>query len=238
LGRFELADGGTLFLDEIGDLPMEIQVKILRILQEREFERVGGEETLTVNVRVISATHKDLETLVTEGTFRQDLYYRLNVFPIHIPPLRERRSDVKLLIDHFIERYSKITGKRITQVESSFFKRLDTYELPGNVRELENLVERAIILSSEGILKASDLEFFPSFAGETTPEPQIRFERGPTPGQSLNSHLQEEEKRQIIEAIESQSGNMAAAARMLGINRSTLYYRLRKYDLGHIIPSR
>jgi two-component system, NtrC family, response regulator AtoC len=235
LGRFELADGGSLFLDEIGDLPMEIQVKLLRILQEREFERVGGEETISSDVRVISATHKDLEMLVRKGKFRHDLYYRLNVFPMFIPPLRERIEDIKPLISYFVDRYSQTTDKKIDSVDSDFIDALYKYSLPGNVRELENLIERAIILSSNNRLKLSDLEFGPVMGNDLTPEPEIHYSSSP---RNLNTHIANEEKRNIINAIETTGGNMAAASRLLNINRSTLYYKLKKYELEHIIPGR
>jgi len=233
MGRFELADGGSLFLDEVGDIPPEIQVKLLRVLQEREFERVGGEETIKIDVRVVSATHRNLEALVSSGAFRQDLYYRLNVFPIELPPLRERPTDVPLLVQHFITRFSPVTGKRVARVDESFMDTLMAYPWPGNVRELENLVERAMVLCSEGVLTGEDLQFNPAIPAEgavvVTPPPVV--EPRPLPGL-----LQDEEKKGILRAIEASGGNMAAAARLLGMNRSTLYYRLRKHDLLHVLP--
>jgi transcriptional regulator with GAF, ATPase, and Fis domain len=184
-GRFELADGGTLFLDECGDLPMEVQVKLLRVLQEREFERVGGSETLRVDVRVVSATHRDLEALIAGGKFREDLYYRLNPWP-------------------------------------------------GNVRELENVVERAIILCRGQELSAADLDFGRRhLAGALPPPPQVS-----TTGKPLTARLQEQEKAEIVAAIDRNQGNIAGAARALGINRSTLYYRLRKHGLEHLLPTK
>jgi len=233
MGRFELADGGSLFLDEVGDIPPEIQVKLLRVLQEREFERVGGEETIKVDVRVISATHRNLEALVSSSVFRQDLYYRLNVFPIELPPLRERPGDIPQLVHHFISRFSPITGKYILRVEDNFMEQLLGYHWPGNVRELENLVERAMVLSSEGVLTGEDLQFNPAIPQEGTAQitPPPVMEPRPLPGL-----LQDEEKKGILKAIEASSGNMAAAARLLGMNRSTLYYRLKKHDLLHLLP--
>jgi transcriptional regulator with GAF, ATPase, and Fis domain len=233
MGRFELADGGSLFLDEVGDIPPEVQVKLLRVLQEREFERVGGEETIKVDVRVISATHRNLEALVSSAGFRQDLYYRLNVFPIELPPLRERPGDIPLLLQHFISRFSPITGKHILRIEDTFMEQLLGYHWPGNVRELENLVERAMVLSSDGVLTGDDLQFNPAIPQEGTAQitPPPVMEPRPLPGL-----LQDEEKKGILKAIEASSGNMAAAARLLGMNRSTLYYRLKKHDLLHLLP--
>src|SRR3954465_15442372 len=147
LGRFELADGGTLFLDEVGDLPQDVQVKLLRVLQEREFERVGGTETVKVDVRVVSATHRDLEQLIAAGEFREDLYYRLNVFPITLPPLRDRPGDIPLLCEHFIQKFAQSTGKAVRGIEPAALASLTAYPWPGNVRELENVIERALILA-------------------------------------------------------------------------------------------
>src|SRR5439155_10238497 len=146
-GRFELADGGTIFLDEVGELPPEAQVKLLRVLQEREFERVGGAKTIRVDVRVIGATNRDLAQAVTESRFRQDLYYRLNVFPVKLPPLRERVEDIPLLVHYFVGRYAAKIGRAITRVPKEAMQRLMAYPWPGNVRELENVIERAVILS-------------------------------------------------------------------------------------------
>lgn len=147
-GRFELADGGTLFLDEIGDLPLPVQVKLLRILQEMEFERVGGVDTLSVDIRTIAATHRELENAILEGTFRQDLYYRLNVIPIRLPPLRERREDIPLLMSHFLEKFSKENNKKIS-LSKELIQLLVRYDWPGNVRELENCMERLVVLAEE-----------------------------------------------------------------------------------------
>ncbi|MBU1218472.1 sigma-54 dependent transcriptional regulator [Myxococcota bacterium] len=226
MGRFEMADRGTLFLDEVGDLPMDIQVKLLRVLQEREFERVGGEETIKVDVRLISATHKNLEDLVSKGLFRQDLYYRLNVFPLELPPLRERRDDIRELVNHFVEKYSTVTGKLVRKVEQEFFRALDSYDWPGNVRELENLIERAMILSTDGILSMKDLRFGPGFE-----MPAISTSRTTL---ALDSEINETEKSRIIRAVEECRGNMAQTARKLGINRTTLYYRMKKHNLEYL----
>ena len=261
-GRFELATGGTLFLDEIGDLPMEIQVKLLRVLQERSFERVGGSETITVDVRIISATHRNLEALVAEGKFREDLYYRLNVFPIHLPPLRERLEDVPALCQHFLHKWRHYSGGRVTGFEPSAMDMLLQYAFPGNVRELENLIQRALILAGDSVVRVSDLEFSrgcrpvsPTLGGPGAIAPVSPG--APTPAspamtsavlgdspvgiamtRSLTDRLGEQERGEILAAIERSEGKIAAAARMLGINRSTLYYRLRKHDLLHLLPGR
>jgi transcriptional regulator with GAF, ATPase, and Fis domain len=245
-GRFELAHGGTLFLDEIGDLPMEIQVKLLRVLQERSFERVGGSETLSVDVRIISATHRNLEALVAEGRFREDLYYRLNVFPIHLPPLRERIEDVPLLCQHFLQKWRQYSGGRVVAIEPAALELLTRYSFPGNVRELENLIQRALILVSGPALRVCDLEFSGSQASSAQPSVVAP---PPVPlalpadllggsGRTLTDRLGEQERGEILSALEKSEGRIAAAARLLGINRSTLYYRLRKHDLLHLLPGR
>jgi transcriptional regulator with GAF, ATPase, and Fis domain len=245
LGRFELADGGTLFLDEVGDLPVDVQVKLLRVLQEREFERVGGAETVKVDVRVISATHRDLETLIASNEFREDLYYRLNVFPIMLPPLRERPGDIALLCEHFIQKYAQSIGKRVRGLDPGAVASLTAYSWPGNVRELENVIERAMILARGSELTAADLEFSrrPLSAAAIAPTSLSTGGGGfrtTTPvrdgGRPLHERLSEQERGEIITAIEQAQGNIALAARTLGINRSTLYYRLRKHGLEHLLP--
>jgi len=242
-GRFELADGGTLFLDEVGDLPLDVQVKLLRVLQEREFERVGGVETVKVNVRLVSATHRDLERLISEGKFREDLYYRLNVFPITMPPLRERLGDIALLVDHFVSKYAQSAGKRMRGADAAAIALLSSYPWPGNVRELENVIERGMILSSSDVLGASDLDFgrrhTPSAgAVPVTTAGSASGPVGSDSGRSLHKRLQEQERGEIVAAVEQAQGNIAHAARTLGINRSTLYYRMRKHGLEHLLPTR
>ncbi|MFH0903491.1 MAG: sigma-54 dependent transcriptional regulator [Pseudomonadota bacterium] len=265
-GRFELADGGTLFLDEIGDLPMEVQIKLLRALQEREFERVGGSETIKVNVRVVSATNRDLEALIQEGKFREDLYYRLNVFPVHLPPLRDRAGDVPRLVEHFVAKFSREAGKRIRGFTPEAIAVLQSYSWPGNVRELENVVERAIIISRGVDVGPCDLDFgrrvaapppivssppaaaAAAAAAFAPPTPAAAFSAAAPnapatippsgPNRPLSARLLEEERREIIAAIERSNGTIAGAARALGINRSTLYYRLRKHGLQHLLPTR
>ncbi len=247
-GRFELADGGTLFLDEVGDIPLDVQVKLLRVLQERELERVGGVETVKVDVRVVSATHRDLEALIAEGKFREDLYYRLNVFPITLPPLRDRTSDIPLLVEHFIQKFSQSTGKPVRGAEPSAIGELRAYPWPGNVRELENVVERAMILTKGPALSAADLDFgrrLQAGGGGVGAAPGARGAapagaggEGGEGGRSFYKRISEQERNEIIAAVERAHGNIAHAARSLGINRSTLYYRMRKHDLEHLLPTR
>ncbi len=237
LGRFELADGGTLFLDEVGDLPLDVQVKLLRVLQEREFERVGGAETIKVDVRVVSATHRDLEKQIAAGEFREDLYYRLNVFPIMLPPLRQRTGDIAILAEHFIGKYARAAGKNVRGLDAGAVAALSGYAWPGNVRELENVIERALILARGGELTVADLEFTRR-AAPTLPTTATYAAGVPMgdAGRPLQERLQEQERGAIISAIDQARGNIAHAARALGINRSTLYYRLRKHGLEHLLP--
>jgi two-component system response regulator AtoC len=239
LGRFELADGGTLFLDEVGDLPQDVQVKLLRVLQEREFERVGGADTIKVDVRVISATHRDLERQIADGTFREDLYYRLNVFPIVLPPLRERTGDIGVLAEHFVQKYARGAGKNVRGLDAAAVGALATYPWPGNVRELENVIERALILTRGPEVTSADLEF----TRRPTPGAPAGAAAAPLPAaragdsaRPLHERLQEQERAAIVAAIDKAQGNIAHAARDLGINRSTLYYRLRKHGLEHLLP--
>ncbi|MDZ4695230.1 MAG: sigma-54 dependent transcriptional regulator [Deltaproteobacteria bacterium] len=248
-GRFELANGGTLFLDEVGDLPAEVQVKLLRVLQEREFERVGGVETVSVDVRVVSATHRDLEKAVTDGTFREDLYYRLNVFSITLPPLRDRLEDLPMLCEHFIQKCSRTTGKRLSGIRGDALGLLAQYPWPGNVRELENVIERALILASGPEITVGDLDFgrrigHPGLAAATASNalspnmPAPRTAEEDATHRSLYRRLSDQERAEIMSAVEGAQGNIAHAARTLGINRSTLYYRLRKHGLEHLLPTR
>jgi len=248
-GRFELADKGTLFLDEVGDLPMEVQIKLLRALQEREFERVGGAVTIKVDVRVISATNRNLEQMIDDGTFREDLYYRLNVFPVSLPPLRDRLEDIRLLVDHFIGKFTRKSGRRIYGCSHDAVDKLSGYQWPGNVRELENIIERALILAKGEQITASDLDFGrrARTAGNTGPMPTVNAAPTAAPvatkveddaSKPLSERLLDEEKREIIAAVEKSNSNIAGAARQLGINRSTLYYRMRKHGLEHLLPTK
>jgi PAS domain S-box-containing protein len=217
-GRFELADGGTIFLDEVGELPIDTQIKLLRVLQEQEFERVGGTQTLKVNVRVIAATNRDLEEAVKIGAFRPDLFYRLNIFPIIIPPLRDRPDDIPLLINYFIRKFSRRIGKRIDSVSPKAMEKLMSYDWPGNVRELANILERAVILCDGGILK-------PEHIG-------ISVQRPPAEGEV--STLEDVERSHIMRALQKTGGVVGGpkgAAKLLGINRSTLLSRMKKLGI-------
>ncbi len=237
-GRFELADGGTLFLDEVGDLPMDVQIKLLRTLQEREFERVGGTETIVVDVRVVSATNRNLEEMIEKGEFREDLYYRLNVFPIVLPPLRDRHGDLPPLVSHFIAKFATNSGKKVSGASSDAMEKLRSYAWPGNVRELENIIERAMILVKGEQLEAEHFAF--SRLGNAAPAVSVpgRVTVAPESGRPLGERLQDEEKREIIAAVDQSRNNIAGAARILGINRSTLYYRMRKLGLEHLLPNK
>jgi len=220
-GKFEIADGGTLFLDEIGDISPKLQMNLLRVLQERNFYRVGGTEQISVDVRVIAATNKDLGKAVREGTFRDDLFYRLNVINIHLPPLRERKEDIPLLVHHFIERISPELGKDVSDISEGALKILLNYNWPGNVRELENAVERAIVTSKSKMLIEEDFNFL----GNGNTQGQKRWE--------IPEHmtLDEIENLAITTTLQRTHGNIKEAASILGVDRSTLYDRIKKYNL-------
>jgi DNA-binding NtrC family response regulator len=220
-GKFELADGGTLFLDEIGDISPKLQVDLLRVLQERRFFRVGGTEEIAVDVRVIAATHRDLATEVREGRFRDDLFYRLNVINIRIPPLRERREDVPLLAQEFLDRLSHELGREVSGISEEALRVLMDHDWPGNVRELENAVERALVTCKAGVLGAEDLAFLSRPAAPATA------------GLSLPSGLtlQDLERQYITATLQRTQGNVKAAAEVLGIDRSTLYEKVKRYDI-------
>jgi two-component system response regulator AtoC len=218
-GRFELANEGTLFLDEVGDMSSEVQVKLLRVLQEREFERVGGTETVRVDVRVISATNRDLEAAMAAGTFREDLFYRLNVFPVRMPPLRDRPGDIERLAGHFLARFVAAFSRNVSGLSDGAVGKLCAYAWPGNVRELENVIERAVILASGSEISVDDLDF------------GLRVVPVGEPPRELDHALAEMERKRLIEALERHHGHKADVARDLRINRSTLYYRLRKYGI-------
>jgi Nif-specific regulatory protein len=221
-GRFELAHGGTIFLDEIGELSPQVQVKLLRVLQEREIERIGGSSTIKVDVRVVAATNRKLEDELKDGRFREDLYYRLNVFPIRMPPLRERKSDIVLLADHFVEKYAAKNGKLIKRISSPAIELITSYHWPGNVRELENCVERAVILSSDMVIHAYHLPPSLQSAQSTKTEPTT----------TLDAALSRLEKELIVEALKIAGGNMASAARRLGITERQMGLRVRHYAIN------
>ena len=219
-GRFELADRGTIFLDEIGDLPLDLQAKLLRVLQEGEFERLGGTQTLQVDVRVIAATNRDLEAVVRAGEFREDLFYRLNVFPIWLPPLRERVEDIPLLVQHFVNKASVRVGKNITTIPQRVLALLQKYAFPGNIRELENIVERAMILTSDETLRLDQsLEL---------------LLKGPAPAQESDATLEEVERQHILCVLEKTNWRIEGpkgAALRLGLNANTLRSRLQRLGL-------
>ena len=224
IGRFEMAHGGTIFLDEIGEMPMELQVKLLRVLQEGEFERIGNPKTINTDVRVIAATNRDLLNEINAGNFRQDLYYRLNVFPIEVPPLRERMEDISLLVRQFVSKTGKKIGKSIDKIPDSLISKLKEHHWPGNIRELENIVERAVITSEANVLSLKD----------------ALIKSNPPPEKQLNGSLQDVEKNYILQVlnncnwkIEGQTG----ASQILGLNPSTLRSRMLKLGLKKELPS-
>ena len=223
LGRFESADGGTIFLDEVGDLPPETQVALLRVLQEREFERVGGSQTVSVDVRVIAATNRDLNLAVSEGRFRQDFFYRLNVFPIRLPALRERVSDISLLVGYLIDRYAQKAGKNIRNIDKKTMELFHAYDWPGNIRELQNVVERAVILSDGETFYVDE-----SWLTCVTP-------KSAAPSVPLVANLVEHE-REMLEAALRESegvvGGPTGAAAKLGIPRQTLESKIRKLGIN------
>jgi formate hydrogenlyase transcriptional activator len=226
IGRLEVAHQGSLFLDEIGDIPLELQPKLLRVLQEREFERLGSTRTQKVDVRIVAATHRDLEGMILEKQFRSDLYYRLNVFPIRVPPLRERPEDIPLLVQHFVQQATQRMRKAIDTIPSETMEGLIRYRWPGNIRELENVIERAVILSPGPVLRLSLQDLKSRIA----------------PGQNTDRHqtLEEVERNHILKTLKETrwvlSGPSGAAA-CLGLNRSTLYFRMKKLGIARSVDS-
>ena len=220
-GRFELAEGGTLFLDEIGDLNLSTQVKLLRVLQEREFERLGGTETIRSDIRLIVATNKDVEKGIADGTFREDLYYRLNVFAIFIPPLRERKPDILLLADHFLEKFSRQHHKLVKRISTPAIDMLGGVPWPGNVRELENAVERAVVVCDGQVVHAHHLP----------PTLQTAEASDTTTSLPLNEALLAFEKDTLQDALKSARGNRAKAARLVGTTGRVFNYKVRKHNI-------
>ena len=225
IGRFEQADGGTLFLDEIGELSLPVQVKLLRFLQEREFQRVGGERTIKADVRILSATHQDLQARIKEGSFREDLLYRINVVTLKVPPLRERREDIPLLIDHFVKYFSGENRKKIVEVTREARDRLIKYDYPGNVRELENIIERAVVISRGHVLSVHDLPFHEVSLGETD-----QFEALPHSG-SFQQTVATFERQLLQDALQKAGFNQTRAAMSLGLSERMLRYKLKKLGL-------
>ena len=223
IGRFEQADGGTLFLDEIGELNPHMQVKLLRFLQDHEFQRVGGEKTLKADARIISATNQDLDARVKEGSFREDLFYRINVVAVRIPPLRERREDIPILIDHFIKRFVRENHKKIIGISREAEDLLVKYDYPGNVRELENIIERGVVISQGSILGTKDLPFQEA-PGMDVVDSEVHAD-------TLHRTLETLERKMIREALDKSGLNQTRAAKLLGLSERMLRYKLKKYGL-------
>jgi len=242
VGRFEMADTGTLFLDEIGDIPLALQPKLLRVLQEKEFERLGSGKTHRINVRMVAATHRNLEEMVARKQFRSDLYYRLNVFPIMLPPLRERREDIALLVLHFVEGFSRRMGKQISSIPRETLDAFISYSWPGNVRELQNLIERAVILSDNGVLANP---FSPLDANLLRENPSVVVLRS-----AQESTFWDSQRTVILRALDASGwivGGLRGAAARLGLKRTTLISKMRKlgisrpvrkHDIGRLTESR
>jgi Nif-specific regulatory protein len=223
LGRFEWAHGGTIFLDEIGDFSLNLQVKLLRVIQTKEFERVGGRETIKSNVRIIVATNKNLEEAIKTGIFREDLYYRINVFPIFLPPLRERKDDIMLLADHFLEKFAKENSKNITRISTPAIEMLTSYHWPGNVRELENCIERAVLVCNEDVIRSEHLP------------PSLQMNRKVTidigGNMTLTEIIENKEKEIIVDTLKKVGGSQRKAAAELGITERIMGYKVKKYKI-------
>ena len=220
IGKFEAADGGTIFLDEIGELPLHMQVKLLRVLQEREVERVGSTRSIPIDVRIIAATNRNLEEMVEKGEFRLDLYYRLKVMTIVVPKLSERSEDIPKLVHHFLRKYQKLMNKQIEGISDRALRILNSYSWPGNIRELENSIERALNMVDEDEMITSD----------HLPE-EISGYKGPSSTLTLNEVMEETERHTIINYLEVMNGNKSETAKALGISRTTLYEKMKKYGL-------
>jgi transcriptional regulator with GAF, ATPase, and Fis domain len=227
IGRFEIANGGTLFLDEVGEISEEIQVKLLRVLQERKIQRVGGNQQMPVDVRLVVATNRNLESMVREKSFREDLYFRINVISIHIPPLRERKADIPTLARHFVEKFSRDLEKK-AQLSDAAIEHLSFYDWPGNIRELENIIERAVILTQGSIIESEDLHL--SLESMTAAE-TIDTSTLTTVGPTIRTQVLEKDMQELAEILTKAKGNVSEAARVLGIPRTTLFHRLKKHHL-------
>ncbi|MDW8002990.1 MAG: sigma-54 dependent transcriptional regulator [Deltaproteobacteria bacterium] len=226
VGRFEIANGGTIFLDEVGDMSLNMQVKLLRILQEKEFERIGGTRPIKVDVRVIAATNRDLEQLVKDGKFREDLYYRLNVVPIHIPPLRERKEDIPLLVDHFLKLANNQNNCRVEGISEEAMLLLTEYDYPGNVRELQNIIERIVVLRKKGIIQVEDLP--EKVYGRGEPKFEFDLKRG------YDVLVTEFEKNLIMKALSEAHGVKSKAAKVLNLNRTTLIEKMKRLGISEM----
>jgi transcriptional regulator with PAS, ATPase and Fis domain len=230
IGRFELANGGTIFLDEIGDMSPALQVKVLRVLQEKQFERIGGVKTLQVDVRIIAATNQDLEKAIEEKRFREDLFYRINVIPTHLPPLRERKVDIPILANHFLAKFNKMKRKGVARITPEAMEYLLKYSWPGNVRELENLIEMLVVLKEEGEIAVADLPekiaMVPS-RGAVSSGIEITDE-----GINYNAHVDQLEKDMLARALEKAGGAKNKAAKLLNLNRTTFVEKLKRFKIG------
>jgi transcriptional regulator with PAS, ATPase and Fis domain len=232
-GRFQLAHRGTLFLDEIGEMSAKLQAKLLRVLQTRDFEPVGSDRSFQADVRVVAATNRDLARAVKEKRFREDLFYRLNVLPIPLPPLRDRREDIRLLIAHFLNVHAANKGKAVERIEAAALAALESHAWPGNVRELENVIERIVVLNEDGVIRLGDvLDYATGQNPGGDEEPCLAALNLPPQGLDLDACLRDIENRLIVQALNRARGNKTAAAELLQINRTTLIERLRKRDLG------
>ena len=230
-GKFELADGGTIFLDEIGDMSPDLQVKILRVLEEREFEQVGGCKSIQVDVRIIAATHRNLEEEVEKGNFREDLYYRLNVIPVTLPPLRERKADVSLLVSHFLDEFNEKNNKRIEGICEEAMLIMTSYTWPGNVRELKNIVERIVVLKESGEISPRDLPEIIRGRRHLAASPNIRISED---GICLNTAVTEFEKALILQSLEKTKWVKNKAAKLLHLNRTTLVEKIKRHHLQEL----
>jgi PAS domain S-box-containing protein len=229
MGRFQAADGGTIFLDEIGDIPLSVQVKLLRVLQQREFEPLGSEKTVKVDLRVLAATNQDLEQLVAAGRFREDLYYRLNVILIQLPDLRERSEDIPLLVEHFLERFNNNMGRNIQQVDDEAMAVLMRYPFPGNVRELENVLEHAYIVSASSTIRPGDLPPHVQRGYRTT---ETTTNGGTQYDPFWATDTVKDEKQQLIECLERNRWSIPRAAREIGVHRTTLWRKVKRFGIG------
>jgi transcriptional regulator with PAS, ATPase and Fis domain len=219
-GRFELAERGTIFLDEIADLPLNLQVKLLRVIQEKEFERVGGEKTIKTDARVIAATNKDLKEAVKQGKFREDLYYRFNVVEINVPPLRERKEDIPELAEYFIKKYAEYNNFKVKGITPEALEALSSYPFPGNIRELENIIQRVLVLSTGGKIDIKDLPY------------EIQTGKAGKAGkEGLQGKKDDYEKKMIVKALEETGGNKAKAAKALKVSRAALMAKIKKYKI-------
>jgi formate hydrogenlyase transcriptional activator len=236
VGRFALADHGTLFLDEIGDMPLELQPKLLRVLQEREFEPVGSIRTTRVDVRVVAATNRDLRDMVVDKEFREDLYYRLNTFPVCLPPLRERKSDIPELVNYFVQHYAESMGKRIESIPEEAMRALVRHPWPGNIRELQNYIARTVILSTDGIFESLPLEQFESPVAHEIANPTVEEK---VRQEIANPTLEEKVRQEIIDACRQANwmlGGPRGAAARLGLKRTTLFHRMRRLGIRRPLP--